>query len=316
MIAPLDHLIRKLEGKQRVQAQYVEGLSGNGLPAWIQMLRSWPTGAAIVSGAIAILWAVENGQELANKLSDLMAGKAVPLELGQEQQIQQAIESANAKTVAEFRAGDQSDYGLSFNLATSDLALEAVEELPQTWESAVAAESRFVPCGTLRKMWEGKRAELAEMDRAHKTNYVGLKGPAGYPLSGGAIYQKSTYYSANRATGIERLNLLAETGKRYCGASGWSGPKQIKYPDNLPTDGYRMYHTPDGSRIFIRVGETSTDVRSVLPRTGTEPFSVMEETTRLPIGAGPGSMYDASYIEALTGIPERVILFGLRGLGM
>lgn len=211
MNTKLDKLIGHLEKarakecscKQRVQAQ----ASVQGVVDTLRM--AGPIGMAIASAAMAILWSAQEGPKLVKALSDLMSGTPAPLTLTQEQLIQQAIATAQAKTVADFRAGTQSDYGLSFTGAQNqagDAGLSFTQS--PTWNDVydsyyqdAVAQSPQDPCGWL----SAKREDLQRrVEKWTSEDYYGSAPGRETKLIYDLEYE---------------LLMFTEAMKRHCGGS-------------------------------------------------------------------------------------------------
>jgi hypothetical protein len=167
MNTELDKLIGRLDKGcgQRVKAQAsVQG--------FVDTLRmAGPIGMAIATAAMAILWSAQEGPKLVKALSDLMAGTPTPLTLPQEQLIQQAIATAQAKTVAEFRAGNQSDYGLSFTGTQNpvgDLGVQGFAE-ESTWRDAAG---NLTMEWQIRNQWANSADNTRSHDPKDRCNYL------------------------------------------------------------------------------------------------------------------------------------------------
>jgi hypothetical protein len=243
MRTTLDELIGHLEdgqrlqagcgcGKKRIQAQAA------GVREVIDWLRTaGPVGMAIATSAMAVLWSVQEGPKLVRALSDLMAGQPTTLSLTEEQLIQQAISTAQAKTVADFRAGNQSDYGLSFNPAISDWDKPIYQNpRPDTMPLGARPFADYYNPGDIDDTLVSQTWTMAET--------ASPKDPCGYLR--GQIEKQKQWYAKNsswmnegsgpspelRATDMQIrstqwiITLMERTISRHCfpvGREPWSG---------------------------------------------------------------------------------------------
>jgi hypothetical protein len=175
MRTTLDELIGHLEAGQRLQAgcgcgcKRIQAQVAPAIGAGAAAAATVFGLPAVILAAMAILGA-KYGPEIAQKLQQFFQGQPTTFAPDENAKISEAIAQANAQTVADFRAGTQSDYGLSFNPARAwEPDVQGVgDELPLetfglgTWEATAdgvwaqaITELPSDPCGWLK----GRRAE-------------------------------------------------------------------------------------------------------------------------------------------------------------
>jgi hypothetical protein len=215
MRTTLDELIGHLEDGQRIQAG-----CGCGERVKAQVAPAIGAGAAatvfglpaVILAAMAILGA-KYGPEIAQKLQQFFQGQPTTFAPDENAKISEAIAQANAQTVADFRAGNQSDYGLSFNPAaeSGDFGMSFAQA--EGWDN-MSAETMT--------LWQ----EATSANPGNPCNYLGQQLRL--------IHDRLLQASANRPFGapmpltsteltglLERKGAITETIRRKCGGQ-WS----------------------------------------------------------------------------------------------